>query len=580
MPQHNHFPTANAQSDIAALSRRHTLAGQPQLVHPAFNAIEVNVGGEIFTTSRNTLCRVPGSFLAKLFSGRSQATLDHEGRIFIDRSPTQFRAILEALREPAAISLLDLSCPVTCRELEFYGLLQTFATPQLGGPPALMASPHASASRSSTPLAAPASASVNKALVDPAQLDSTHPRHTTESTSAASEPGSPTLSRPLALEQQPALAAPPAKTISPLAMGEDEPPGTPSLLAVGGLNEGVPYKYLRVAERYDAATDTWHRISDMFWDRALSGVASTGSNLYVLGGRNDNLDGIVGNFNAPSGQWQEARDMTLPDALYGAGYAILFQQLVVAGGCRQRPRAGRPEVVTATVMSYPLEADGRLGATDTPQRRQWLALPSLGTPRGRHGCVADQGHIFVLGGVDVQGHPIASVERFSPTRNQWEVAAPMPAPRRDFGCVALEGYIYVVGGADGPVGTSRKLTSCVASVFVYDMRANTWSTGPSLPEPRQGLACAVLENHLYAVGGSRDDDVFSSKPAKRMRRVDKLRLGADRWTSAAPLTFARSHLGMGMVSAVWNRDATTITKTPTRVKKPSRPRRTSALASH
>merc|ERR1712146_464689 len=68
--------------------------------------------------------------------------------------------------------------------------------------------------------------------------------------------------------------------------------------------------------------------------------------------------------------------------------------------------------------------------------------------------------------------------------------------------------------------------------------------GAFLARASKGLACAVLENHLYAVGGSRDDDVFSSKPAKRMRRVDKLRLGADRWTSAAPLTFARSHLGM------------------------------------
>ncbi|CAI5773498.1 BTB/POZ domain-containing protein KCTD14 [Podarcis raffonei] len=61
--------------------------------------IELNVGGEIFTTTLSTLKKHPGSKLAEMFaSGQTKPRTDPEGRYFIDRPGTYFKYILEYLR--------------------------------------------------------------------------------------------------------------------------------------------------------------------------------------------------------------------------------------------------------------------------------------------------------------------------------------------------------------------------------------------------------------------------------------------------------------------------------------------------
>ncbi|KAM3837539.1 BTB/POZ domain-containing protein KCTD14 isoform 1-T1 [Vipera latastei] len=59
--------------------------------------IELNIGGEIFTTTLNTLKKHPGSKLAEMF-GKAKPQTDSVGRVFIDRPGTYFKYILEYLR--------------------------------------------------------------------------------------------------------------------------------------------------------------------------------------------------------------------------------------------------------------------------------------------------------------------------------------------------------------------------------------------------------------------------------------------------------------------------------------------------
>jgi len=60
--------------------------------------VELNVGGEIFVTLRDTLTRHPGTYLADLVTGNIPAIKDSNGRYFIDRDPTHFRTVLNFLR--------------------------------------------------------------------------------------------------------------------------------------------------------------------------------------------------------------------------------------------------------------------------------------------------------------------------------------------------------------------------------------------------------------------------------------------------------------------------------------------------
>ncbi len=60
--------------------------------------VELNVGGQLYTTSLTTLLRDPDSLLAALFSGRQRILRDSRGKFFIDRDGVLFRYILDYLR--------------------------------------------------------------------------------------------------------------------------------------------------------------------------------------------------------------------------------------------------------------------------------------------------------------------------------------------------------------------------------------------------------------------------------------------------------------------------------------------------
>ena len=60
--------------------------------------VKLNVGGQHFTTSLQTLTRDPNSMLAAMFSGRHEVQTTEDGSFFIDRDGTYFRFLLNYLR--------------------------------------------------------------------------------------------------------------------------------------------------------------------------------------------------------------------------------------------------------------------------------------------------------------------------------------------------------------------------------------------------------------------------------------------------------------------------------------------------
>jgi len=92
-------------------------------VHGEGNVVKLNVGGVTFQTTSTTLTSQPDSMLSAMFSGRYKLPTDEKGRIFIDRDGTNFRYILNFLRDGTLnapydqILLMDL-----LQEAQFYQL--------------------------------------------------------------------------------------------------------------------------------------------------------------------------------------------------------------------------------------------------------------------------------------------------------------------------------------------------------------------------------------------------------------------------------------------------------------------------
>lgn len=93
------------------------------------NIVRVNVGGSIHVTRRSTLCRVEGSFLESMFSGRFEEECDIDGCVFIDRNPKFFAAILNWLRDPFSPHEVGDEAAFM-RELDYFGLREAYVGPQ------------------------------------------------------------------------------------------------------------------------------------------------------------------------------------------------------------------------------------------------------------------------------------------------------------------------------------------------------------------------------------------------------------------------------------------------------------------
>ena len=67
---------------------------------PAEELVHLNVGGELFVTYKQTLATEPHSLLARLGPPSAQRdTTDQNGNTFIDRDGSQFRLVLNFLRD-------------------------------------------------------------------------------------------------------------------------------------------------------------------------------------------------------------------------------------------------------------------------------------------------------------------------------------------------------------------------------------------------------------------------------------------------------------------------------------------------
>ena len=73
-----------------------------QSSHSSSSILRLNVGGQRFDTTKETLLGARSSFFQRLLDDDTSAVrgaaLDADGRLFIDRSPEGFRMLLEWLR--------------------------------------------------------------------------------------------------------------------------------------------------------------------------------------------------------------------------------------------------------------------------------------------------------------------------------------------------------------------------------------------------------------------------------------------------------------------------------------------------
>lgn len=195
-------------------------------------------------------------------------------------------------------------------------------------------------------------------------------------------------------------------------------------------------------------------------------------------------------------------------------------------------RASLPAISLALLMSSVLSA----------QPNTWIAKAPMAAARSSLSTGVIDGILYAAGGFAPTGD-VGTLEAYDPKTNTWTTRASMRAPRSAAAAAEVAGILYVLGGQL----QDRENVVKTATVEAYDPKTNTWTGKPSMPTPRNGLAAAVVDGILYAVGGHNDSSGF-------LTTVEAYDPKTNTWTTKAPMLTARSGMATvalgGMIYAV------------------------------
>ena len=360
--------------------------------------VDVNVGGQVFTTLRTTLCAISGSFLEAIFSGRHK-TLLRNGAVFIDRSPKYFELILDWLRSPtpARVAHLPLSDPLFVEELEYYGLYEAVRGRRMkqmvmvvGGQNErhLHLSSAEYLEEESNEWRACASMGQARAHVGFCVLQGLLYIVGGQDAGPCS-----TAERYNAAHNAWVTVAPMKASRSGLAcaahMGH--------LYAAGGMAAG---RRLSLVERYDPVCNEWTPSTPLPSPLSLLGLCSVGKHLYAVGG--EETEGVPSKkayrFDDVSKSWSPISSMKTARDTFAC--ANLDGMLYVCGGWGG-------STALALVERY------------IPERDEWVSVANMPTERVAACATALDGCLVVIGGYDSKTC-LDSVVRYHPLENRWE----------------------------------------------------------------------------------------------------------------------------------------------------------------
>jgi N-acetylneuraminic acid mutarotase len=161
----------------------------------------------------------------------------------------------------------------------------------------------------------------------------------------------------------------------------------------------------------------------------------------------------------------------------------------------------------------------------------WRTQATLDTPRDDFGTVVVGGRIWVVGGMTGErAHKLASVEVYDPRANSWSAGPTMPVGRSSVGAARVGDVVYVIGGS-AQSGDRVQVSDATAAL---DTRTRTWTRLPPMPTPRYELAAVAVGSKVYAIGGDGGNGP--------VRTVEVYDTRTRRWSTGPALPKARASL--------------------------------------
>ena len=295
--------------------------------------------------------------------------------------------------------------------------------------------------------------------------------------------------------------------VAPIPETNEERNGTVAngkLYLFGGNPVGINGAPPGAVWEYDPAGDKWTRKKNMPVAAHHLAVAENGGKIYVFGGGVQRQAGGP-NYVPVNNAWEydPAADSwkalaAMPAKRLAAVASVVGGKIYVMGGAGNYPT--RED--TSLDPNQPHRVLDLNQAYD-PATNTWTARQTMPTPRNSMFTGVVNGKIYLVGGrlgsaFSSNGSATDIVEEYDPATDHWGFLKDrMPTPRDEGVGVAYNNRIYVAGGE-----SITALNNSVSRAFeAYDPASNSWSSLPSIPGARYGIAGGLIGDRLYLVGG-------------------------------------------------------------------------------
>jgi N-acetylneuraminic acid mutarotase len=300
----------------------------------------------------------------------------------------------------------------------------------------------------------------------------------------------------------------PWKKGAPFPEPDEELYGVPSngkLYVMGGWDNG---KARGANYEYDPATDKWTKKQSMPRPAHHAALAAVNGKIYAFGGFVAPATTAIPlgaawepiadayEFNPATDSWKPLAP--LPGKRGSAIAAEVGGKIYVIGGATTMDgdkapffTAFGPAKVLATNDVY------------DPATNKWESRNPMSVPRNHAFSGVVNGKIYVIGGRTGHGFILSAtntdvVEAYDPASNAWSMPKERMPTARSGGASGTDGRIIYVAGGEV---TTTELVGAYRALEAYNPATNSWTTLPSMPMPRHGVAGAVIGNRFHLVSG-------------------------------------------------------------------------------
>ncbi|HEX3072237.1 MAG TPA: kelch repeat-containing protein, partial [Ignavibacteriales bacterium] len=226
--------------------------------------------------------------------------------------------------------------------------------------------------------------------------------------------------------------------------------------------------------------------------------------------------------------------MSFTDITPDSSFIVMFTKYKVANGNQEMNASiasTTDENESNNVYTLPITPYKKLTSA------QWRSETPMDAAMARHAAFSyvkkgvgedpDESYIYAMGG---NAYGVSdSIFSYNTDARQWSLVGHMPVALRDFSAFQINGKVYIPGGNEEGKGTGS-----ASNLYIYDIEADTFLMGASMPVTLSAYASAVYGDSLiYLFGGIKDRSIPPFE--QTFNEVFAYNINSNTWSSCTSL---------------------------------------------